>query len=107
MVMFCSLATTFAALITCDNRKTNYNNFCYHNIITMTSATTASTTTVLFLAVRMRVTWLTQGKGDPPVWMQVWMYCTTYAILATRPCSAVRFSVFPPAILLLPFPEKL
>merc|ERR1719335_1080875 len=36
---------------------------------------------VLFLAVRMRVTWLTQGKGDPPVWMQVWMYCTTYAIL--------------------------
>merc|ERR1719420_279650 len=37
---------------------------------------------VLFLAVRMRVTWLTQGKGDPPVWMQVWMYCTTYAILA-------------------------
>jgi len=37
---------------------------------------------VLLLAVRMRVTWLTQGKGDPPVWMQVWMYCTTYAILA-------------------------
>merc|ERR1719252_544226 len=36
---------------------------------------------VLLLAVRMRVTWLTQGKGDPPVWMQVWMYCTTYAIL--------------------------
>ena len=25
---------------------------------------------VLFLAVRMRVTWLTQGKGNPPVWMQ-------------------------------------
>merc|ERR1719311_37892 len=37
---------------------------------------------VLLLTVRMRVTWLTQGKGDPPVWMQVWMYCTTYAILA-------------------------
>merc|ERR1719252_168921 len=36
---------------------------------------------VLLLAVRMRVTWLTQGKGDPPVWMQVLMYCTTYAIL--------------------------
>ena len=26
---------------------------------------------VLFLTVRMRVTWLTQGKGHPPVWMQV------------------------------------
>jgi len=36
---------------------------------------------VLFLAVRMRVTWLTQGKGNPPVWMQAWMYCATYAVL--------------------------
>merc|ERR1719265_41912 len=36
---------------------------------------------VLFLAVRMRVTWLTQGKGNPPVWMQMWMYCATYAVL--------------------------
>ena len=36
---------------------------------------------VLFLAVRMRVTWLTQGKGYPPVWMQTWMYCATYAVL--------------------------
>jgi hypothetical protein len=36
---------------------------------------------VLFLAVRMRITWLTQGKGDPPVWMQAWMYCATYAVL--------------------------
>jgi len=36
---------------------------------------------VLFLAVRMRVTWLTHGKGNPPVWMQAWMYCATYAVL--------------------------
>jgi len=36
---------------------------------------------VLFLAMRMRVTWLTQGKGNPPVWMQAWMYCATYAVL--------------------------
>jgi len=36
---------------------------------------------VLLLAVRMRVTWLTQGKGNPPVWMQAWMYCATYAVL--------------------------
>jgi hypothetical protein len=36
---------------------------------------------VLFLAVRMRITWLTHGKGDPPVWMQAWMYCATYAVL--------------------------
>ena len=30
---------------------------------------------VLFLTVRMCVTWLTHGKGNPPVWMQAWMSC--------------------------------
>ena len=33
------------------------------------------------LAVRMLVTWLTQGKRIPPVWMQMWMYYATYAIM--------------------------
>merc|ERR1719387_3076279 len=37
---------------------------------------------VLFLAARMRVVWLTQGKGNPPIWMQAWMYAATYAVLA-------------------------
>merc|ERR1719201_1398364 len=37
---------------------------------------------ILFLAVRMRVIWLTQGKGNPPVWMQGWMYAATYSVLA-------------------------
>jgi hypothetical protein len=44
---------------------------------------------VLFLGVRMRVTWLTQGTGNPPVWMQAWMYCTTYAVLAMTLCVVV------------------
>merc|ERR1719252_268311 len=30
----------------------------------------------------MRVTWLTQGKGNPPEYVQVAMYCATYAVLA-------------------------
>merc|ERR1719161_2673742 len=30
---------------------------------------------VLFLACRMRVTWLTQGKGNPPEYVQAAMYC--------------------------------
>ena len=34
---------------------------------------------VLLLVVRMRVTWLKLGKGNPPAWMQMWMYCETYA----------------------------
>jgi len=38
---------------------------------------------ILFLAFRMRVNWLTQGKGHPPEWVQVCMYCCTYAVLAT------------------------
>ena len=36
---------------------------------------------VLFLATRMRVTWLTQGQGNPPTSVQMWMYCCTYAVL--------------------------
>merc|ERR1719443_2000577 len=51
----------------------------------MSAATTmafAPMLAVLFLAVRMRITWLTQGTGDPPLWMEICMYSTTYAILA-------------------------
>merc|ERR1719460_1631243 len=36
----------------------------------------------MFLACRMRVTWLTQGKGNPPESVQMWMYAITYSILA-------------------------
>merc|ERR1719454_956661 len=37
---------------------------------------------IMFLACRMRVTWLTQGKGNPPESVQMWMYAITYSILA-------------------------
>merc|ERR1719335_258634 len=30
----------------------------------------------------MRVLWLTLQKGNPPVWVQAWMYCCTYSVLA-------------------------
>jgi len=36
----------------------------------------------LFLACRMRVNWLSQGKGNPPTSVQVCMLCCTYAVLA-------------------------
>merc|ERR1719375_2565024 len=61
----------------------SYNNFPIQKVL-QSAATTmafAPMLAVLFLAVRMRVTWLTQGKGNPPVWMQMWMYCATYAVL--------------------------
>merc|ERR1719240_1166030 len=36
---------------------------------------------IMFLACRMRVLWLTQGKGNPPTWMQAWMYAATFSVL--------------------------
>merc|ERR1719465_116210 len=44
---------------------------------------------VLFLGCRMRVTWLTQGKGNPPMYVQGAMYCATYAVLAMTLCVCV------------------
>merc|ERR1719389_1168128 len=37
---------------------------------------------IMFLAIRIRVLWLTQLKGNPPIWMQQWMYAATYSVLA-------------------------
>merc|ERR1719463_569313 len=36
---------------------------------------------ILFLALRMRVTQLTKGKGNPPEWVQLAMYYCTYSVL--------------------------
>merc|ERR1719262_1670928 len=44
---------------------------------------------VLFLGCRMRVTWLTQGKGNPPEYVQVAMYCATYSVLMMTLCVCV------------------
>merc|ERR1719217_1369977 len=44
---------------------------------------------IMFLACRMRVTWLTQGKGNPPESVQMWMYAITYSILALTLCALV------------------
>jgi hypothetical protein len=38
---------------------------------------------VLFIACRMRVVWLSQGTGDPQMWVQYCMYGCTYAVLAS------------------------
>ena len=44
---------------------------------------------VLFLAGRMRVTWLTQGKGNLPAYVQGAMYCATDAVLAMTLSASV------------------
>merc|ERR1719473_242107 len=49
----------------------------------------APMTAIMFLACRMRVVWLTQGKGNPPESVQMWMYAMTYSILALTLCALV------------------
>ena len=44
---------------------------------------------VLFLAVSMRVTWLAMGRGNPQEWVQMWMYCGTYAVMLLTFCVCV------------------
>merc|ERR1719284_1524894 len=44
---------------------------------------------ILFLGCRMRVTWLTQGKGNPPEYVQAAMYSATYAVLMMTLCVCV------------------
>merc|ERR1719401_1300727 len=38
---------------------------------------------VLFIAARMRVEYLSHGKGEPPTWVQNCMYAMTFAVLAS------------------------
>eukprot|EP00929_Paragymnodinium_shiwhaense_P067326 TRINITY_DN338_c0_g1_i1.p1 TRINITY_DN338_c0_g1~~TRINITY_DN338_c0_g1_i1.p1 ORF type:complete len:596 (-),score=160.81 TRINITY_DN338_c0_g1_i1:213-1784(-) len=38
---------------------------------------------VLFIAARMRVEFLSDGKDQPQMWVQYCMYATTYAVIAT------------------------
>merc|ERR1719359_2319225 len=61
-----------------------YDNFPIQDILKTATLTVnfAPMLAVLFLGCRMRVTWLTQGKGNPPEYVQVAMYCATYAVLA-------------------------
>merc|ERR1719428_2287500 len=44
---------------------------------------------VLFLGCRMRVLWLTQGKGNPPEWVEMCMYMCTYAVLMMTLCVCI------------------
>merc|ERR1719262_1293212 len=74
-----------------DVFNVNYGKFPVMDIL-KTAATTVSYApmlAILFLACRMRVTWLTQGKGNPPTYVQAAMYCCTYSVLALTLCACV------------------
>merc|ERR1719409_470886 len=74
-----------------DVLKVDYGKFPVMDILKVAATTVsyAPMLAILFLACRMRVTWLTQGKGNPPEYVQVAMYCATYSVLAMTLCACV------------------
>merc|ERR1719248_369982 len=70
--------------VVADFQGTNANSWTIYESLVQATLTVnyAPMLAILFLACRMRVTWLTQGKGNPPVYVQTAMYCCTYAVLA-------------------------
>merc|ERR1719271_1339468 len=74
-----------------DVLNVDYGKFPVMDILKTAAATVsyAPMLAILFLACRMRVTWLTQGKGNPPEYVQAAMYCATYAVLMMTLCVCV------------------
>merc|ERR1719236_146564 len=74
-----------------DTFNVKYDNLPIADILKTATYTVnyAPMLAVLFLGCRMRVTWLTQGKGNPPEYVQAAMYCSTYAVLAMTLCVCV------------------
>merc|ERR550514_2376887 len=70
--------------VVADFQGANANSYTIYEALLQATLTVnyAPMLAIMFLACRMRVTWLTQGKGNPPIWVQGWMYACTYAVLA-------------------------
>merc|ERR1719160_1242770 len=70
--------------VVADFQGTNAKSWTVYESLVQATLTVnyAPMLAIMFLACRMRVTWLTQGKGNPPIWVQSWMYASTYAVLA-------------------------
>merc|ERR1719271_1114833 len=88
MAVYTALALCRTAM---DLFNLKYENLPIQDILKTATLTVnfAPMLAVLFLGCRMRVTWLTQGKGHPPEYVQVAMYCSTYAVLAMTLCVCV------------------
>merc|ERR1719262_845802 len=88
MAVYTALALCRTAM---DLFNLKYENLPIQDILKTATLTVAYAPmlAVLFLGCRMRVTWLTQGKGNPQEYVQVAMYCSTYAVLAMTLCVCV------------------
>merc|ERR1719156_348290 len=88
MLVYTALAMVRTAA---DSFNIKYDNLPVQDILKTATLRVnfAPMLAVLFLGCRMRVTWLTQGKGHPPEYVQAAMYCATYAILLMTLCVCV------------------
>merc|ERR1719217_1390698 len=88
MIVYTALALCRTAA---DVFNVKYDNLPIQDILKTACLTVsfAPMLAILFLACRMRVTWLTQGKGNPPEYVQAAMYCATYSVLAMTLCVCV------------------
>jgi len=84
-IQYMIVYTAYAvAMMVADFQGINYDSAVYVEVLKQGTLTVnyAPMLAVLFLAARMRVNWLTQGKGNPPTYVQIAMLCCTYAVLA-------------------------
>merc|ERR1719478_1258326 len=88
MIVYTALALCRTAA---DVFNVKYENLPIQDILKTATLTVnfAPMLAVLFLGCRMRVTWLTQGKGNPPEYVQAAMYCATYSVLLMTLCACV------------------
>merc|ERR1719321_1879134 len=84
-VQYMGIYTTIAIIrVWADFSGANVNKWKSYEALEQASLTVnyAPMLAIMFLACRMRVLWLTLGKGNPPIWLQGWMYAATYSVLA-------------------------
>merc|ERR1719160_2216251 len=84
-VQYMGIYTAIAMIrVVADFQGINANSWTVYEALLQATLTVnyAPMLAIMFLACRMRVTWLTLGKGNPPIWVQGWMYASTYAVLA-------------------------
>merc|ERR1719321_2021465 len=84
-VQYMGIYTACAILrVWADFSGANVNSWSIYEALLQATLTVnyAPMLAIMFLACRMRVLWLTLQKGNPPIWVQGWMYGCTYAVLA-------------------------
>merc|ERR1719440_1568319 len=84
-VQYMGIYTACAIIrVVADFQGVNANSWTVYEALVQAQLTVnyAPMLAIMFLACRMRVLWLTLQKGNPPIWVQAWMYACTFSVLA-------------------------